>query len=86
MFIYLLCGLFCGVLLGSWGAYAWLKRVDKPVAAVVAPVAPVVEDKPDAEAIEAQRKADEAAKKFVEGMLNIVSYHGKPKSEDGGAK
>lgn len=87
MLIYLLCGVFLGALIGSWGACALLSGKQKP-AMPVAATAALSDGKPgqDAEAEAARIQADREMKALTDGVKNILMYAGKPTKESGDAK
>ncbi len=87
MLIYLLCGVFLGVLIGSWGAYLLFGHAEKPIVEDV-PLATfsTSADEPTAEAEAARIQADREMKALTDGVKNLLMYTGKPTKESGDAK
>jgi hypothetical protein len=84
MVIYFICGLFAGLLIGSWAAYYEINRMldapEKPDTVLPETKQP---ESADPKAVEAEQKADEQRRKQLEGLFNVLNYDGKPPKKDG---
>lgn len=87
MVIYFICGLFAGLLIGSWGAYYALNQtIDAPKTFDIDPKGNDKPETADLEADETERKAEEQRRKQFEGLMNVLGYDGKPQKKDGDAE